>query len=297
MIVAQLQEEIEKLKEASSKIGLSEEGNYILGKIHSLQGKIKSKELERLHVISKLQWNEWELEHLNALSKETQSLHDQNVALRHNQSELLVAIERYKGLITNYLKKSKTNLVSNCEYLEKEERLGSLLVQFETKEYQCRILESQSQKLAGIITDMIKSKSFDGIIDQIGLQQETVDAKILYDTCTDESDQESHFRDQNDENVESDVFYTPIKPDKTLETGTIKASKFPILDSQTPTLKRQNTKLESPVIKKLKARRESMIPTFNKRRESIRPLGTPRRSARLTKLPMNGTATGHKRFQ
>ena len=163
MIVAQLQEEIEKLKEASSKIGLSEEGNYILGKIHSLQGKIKSKELERLNVISKVQWNEWKLEQLNALSKETQSLHDQNVALRHNQSELLVAIERYKGLITNYLKKSKTNLVSNCEYLEKEERLGSLLVQFETKEYQCRILESQSQKLAGIITDMIKSKSFDGI--------------------------------------------------------------------------------------------------------------------------------------
>lgn len=285
MIVAQLKEEIEQLKEAASNTGLSEEGHFILGKINNLLQKIKSKECERLDTNAKLQWNEWRIDHLNALSMSTEALHEQNVKFRHNQSELSVAIERYTGLIADYLKKAQNSLPqSSCEFLEKEQRLGSLMVQFETKEYQCQLLQSQSQKLSGMITDMINSK-MSGIV-----KHEESDAELLYDTCTDESDMDSKNLNINDEN--EDVFYTPTKNDKSLQDQlTVKANKFMVSLETTPSLKKRLVSPEkiknSPVIKKLKKRRESMIPTIAKRNECAQQHKSPRRSRRLSKLPMN----------
>jgi hypothetical protein len=297
-IVAKLQEEIEQLKESASKAGLSEEGRYILGKINNLLQKMKSKEFERLDACSKLQWNEWRAEHLNALSMSSESLHEQNVKFRHNQSELVVAIERYTDLINDYLLKARNTLPqSSCEFLEKEHRLGSLMVQFEAKEYQCQLLQSQARKLSGMITDLINSKTANIV------QQDESDAELLYDTCTDESDAES--KNANDENEEADVFYTPTKNDKILdEQLTVKAKKFTAPIDTTPRLRKRimSPKIKnSPVIKTLKKRRESMIPTIAKRNEAIDQLCSPhrsrrdsskpkapiRKSRRLSKLPLN----------
>lgn len=287
LIIAQLQSEIEQLKESSANIGLSEEGHYILEKINNLLQKVKSKEFERLDVNAKLRWNEWRIDHFNALSLETEVLHEQNVKLRHNQSELQIAVERYTALIKNLLKKSKDCLpLSSSEYLEKEQLLGAFKMQLESKEYECQLLKSQSQKLSGMITDFIKSKT-PGIIKQ----EKDADGEILYDTCTDESDVDT-IKNQNvnhESDQEAEIFYTPTKNDKSQEEVlTAKAKRFQVPLDSTPLKRRTNeTQAQnSPVIKKLKKRRESMIPTI-KGRESLVPLGTPRRSRRLSKLPLN----------
>jgi hypothetical protein len=301
VIVAQLKTEIEQLKEAASTTVLSEEAQYILGKMNNLFQKIKSKEFERLDTCARLQWNEWRLDHLNALKMSTDSIHEQNVKYRHNQSELSVAIERYTALVSNNLFKARDTLPqSSCEFLEKEQRLCSLMVQLETKGYECQLLRSQSQKLSGIITTMINSK-----ISEVSKQDES-DAELLYDTCTDESDLDINYQDINDENAESDVFYTPTKNDSTADNQlTVKAKKLMIPADTTPLLKKRllsPLNRNSPVIKTLKKRRESMIPTIanKKRRESMIPtiaisaqqLRSPqhanaslRRSRRLSKLP------------
>ena len=295
-IISQLHSEIENLKKAASVFNLSQDGRLILTKIKNLEQKMKSKELEKLEICSRLQWNSWSLEYFSLSVSDSENLNEQNVTLRHNQSELQVAIDRYKTLIKTYLHKAENTLLSTSyEYLEKEQRLEEFMVQFEIRDRQYHFLQLQSERLVKIISGMVKSKSQEEILQAWDKDDST--KAIFYDTCTDESEfEDKSLSEVGDDEIEN-IPFTPKRNNKESNDSMSTVQKYKrdleFLGDKTPILQTRNrmnlNPTNSPVIQKLKKRRESMIPTMTGRRESIvdhKPRISPRRSRRLSKLPL-----------
>jgi hypothetical protein len=218
MIIEALKTEIQELKKQSENSVTFYENDIVdelyhetLDKIRKCYDKIKGKHMERVDIQSKLDWNEFSLQHLEQVKEDVEAakhadqLDAMNTTLRHNLEEAKIAVERYETQLQERMDKSSNSLKAALMHrLTIEKRLSGFLIQIQVMEHQLQLATQLGQTFSVLTCELVRlfvtnsksdeEKRMSLLAVLLGAQKSSLtgsDVSVLYDSCTDASDAES----------------------------------------------------------------------------------------------------------